>query len=86
VDSEEQRQAVRTIVERFWKDIASLPWQDQGWVNNALAVEQTRQHYVEATINDLEQIGETKTNDKEEKDLESGTSSEASGGTSPSSS
>lgn len=45
--------AVRALVERFWKDVSALPWQDPGWVKNEAIKEQTRKHFVNATTEDL---------------------------------
>lgn len=47
---------VRQIVERFWNDVAGLPWKDKVWTDNVALKEQTRQHYVNATTEDLEKI------------------------------
>lgn len=49
-------QQVKEIVERFWKDVAGLPWKDKGWVGNEALKEQTRQHYVNATYADLMKV------------------------------
>jgi hypothetical protein len=53
---------IRRIVERMWKDVASLPWQDASWVNSPERQEQTRQHFVKATTDDLIKIAEEKDN------------------------
>lgn len=47
------KEEVRTLMERFWKDIAGLPWQDKSWSQNEAQREQTRQHFVNATANDV---------------------------------
>lgn len=54
---------VRELVERFWKDVANLPWQDQVWVSNEALKEQTRQHYVNATTSDMWELFKLKEED-----------------------
>jgi hypothetical protein len=49
-------EALKSIVERFWNDVAGLPWRDKQWVNNPRLIEQTRQHYVNATYDDLSKL------------------------------
>lgn len=49
---------IKSIVERFWNDVQGLPWKDKTWTDNAALKEQTRQHYVNATTNDLQKIVE----------------------------
>lgn len=51
-------QTIREIAERFWNDVAGLPWKDKVWLNNESLKEQTRQHYVGATTDDLQKIVE----------------------------
>lgn len=49
---------LRQIVERFWNDVAGLPWKDKAWVENAKMREETRVHYVNATHEDLKALVE----------------------------
>lgn len=51
--SEEQKDAIHVLMERFWKDVSALPWTDPGWVSNADNRQLTEQHYVTATANDV---------------------------------
>lgn len=58
------RKEIQEIVERFWKDVASLPWQDKGWTDNPQARELSRQHFTKATTHDLYNLIKGKTNAK----------------------
>lgn len=46
---------IAALVNRFWNDVAGLPWQDKSWVGNEALKEQTRTHFVNATIEDINQ-------------------------------
>jgi hypothetical protein len=59
----EEQEAIQTLVERMWKDVASLPWTDPGWAR-PMAQETTRQHYVKSTTSDLLKIVEKIKNDQ----------------------
>lgn len=43
---------IEDIVDRFWKDISSMPWHEQGF----RPTEETRVHFVTATVKDLLKI------------------------------
>lgn len=52
--TQDQIDKVHALMERFWKDVASLPWTDPAWVNSGDSLkEPTRQHFVNATANDV---------------------------------
>lgn len=51
--TEEQAYKIQMLMERFWKDVAGLPWQDKTWVGNEALKQQTRQHFVNATFQDV---------------------------------
>lgn len=54
------RDKIHAIVERLWNDVNGLPWSDPQWLNNAGAREQTKQHYVNATVDDIVKLLEEK--------------------------
>ena len=66
-----KEEKVTKIIERFWHDVESLPWQDPAWVQNKAHREATRQHFVTSTTFDiLKAIGE----DDAEEEVEDATS------------
>lgn len=51
--TDEVTHKIHALMERFWKDVSGLPWQDSSWVKNVALREQSRTHFVNATANDI---------------------------------
>lgn len=44
---------LKKLVERLWNDIAGLPWLDAAWRKDNAFKEQTKQHFVKYTTEDI---------------------------------
>lgn len=51
--TDEQKAEIQVLMERFWNDVAGLPWQDKVWTRNLELRQQSKQHFVNATAEDV---------------------------------